>query len=131
MPAQGLPMRQVREVLRLRHICGQNQQQIAAAIRISRTAVAEYVRRAVVSGITWPVPARLDDTALEATLFSPPFTPQEALRPQPDWPRIHAELRRPGVKLMLLSQNTGSSSRRATATAASATSTRNGVAECR
>lgn len=34
--------------------------------------------------------------------MSPPFTPQEALRPQPDWPRIHAELRRPGVTLLLL-----------------------------
>jgi transposase len=97
-------MRQVREVLRLRHACGQSERQIAAAIRISRTTVAEYVRRAAVSGITWPVPAGLDDTALEARLFSPPFTPKEALRPQPDWPRIHAELRRPGVTLMLLWQ---------------------------
>ena len=35
---------------------------------------------------------------------SPPFTPKEALRPQPDWPRVHAELRRPGVTLMLLWQ---------------------------
>jgi transposase len=27
---------------------------------------------------------------------------REPLRPQPDWPRIHAELRRPGVTLLLL-----------------------------
>ena len=104
MPAQRLPMRQVREVLRLRHACGQSERQIATAIGISRTTVAEYLRRATVSGITWPVPAGLDDAALEARLFSPPFTPREALRPQPDWPRIHAELRRPGVTLMLLWQ---------------------------
>jgi transposase len=97
-------MRQVREVLRLRHACGQSERQIATAIGISRTTVAEYLRRATVSGITWPVPAGLDDAALEARLFSPPFTPREALRPQPDWPRIHAELRRPGVTLMLLWQ---------------------------
>lgn len=104
MPAQRLPMRQVREVLRLRHACGQSERQIAAAIGISRTTVAEYLRRAAVSGIGWPVPAGLDDAALEARLFSPPFTPREALRPQPNWPRIHAELRRPGVTLMLLWQ---------------------------
>jgi transposase len=95
-------MRQVREALRLKHACGQSERQIAAAIGVSRTTVAEYLRRATVSGITWPVPAGLDDAALEARLFSPPFTPKEALRPQPNWPRIHAELRRPGVTLMLL-----------------------------
>ena len=55
-------------------------------------------------GIAWPAPAGLDDAALEARLFSPPFTPREALRPQPDWARIHAELRRPGVTLLLLWQ---------------------------
>ena len=48
MPAQRLPMRQVREVLRLRHACGQSERQIAAAIGISRTTVAEYLRRATV-----------------------------------------------------------------------------------
>lgn len=64
MPAQRLPMRQVREVLRLRHACGQSERQIAAAIGISRTTVAEYLHRAAVSGITWPVPACLDDAAL-------------------------------------------------------------------
>ena len=53
MPAQRLPMRQVREVLRLRHACGQSERQIAAAIGISRTTVAEYLRRAAVSGIGW------------------------------------------------------------------------------
>jgi transposase len=97
-------MRQVREVLRLKHACGQSERQIAAAVGISRFTVAEYLRRATVIGITWPVPAGLDDAALEARLFSPPFTPREALRPQPDWPRIHAELRRPGVTLLLLWQ---------------------------
>jgi transposase len=104
MPAQRLLMRQVREVLRLKHACGQSERQIAAAVRISRTTVAEYLRRAAVSGITWPVPAGLDDAVLEARLFSPPFTPSEALRPQPDWARVHAELRRAGVTLMLLWQ---------------------------
>ncbi len=46
------------------------------------------------------MPAVIDDVALERKLFTPPFTPAEALRPQPDWPRIHAELRKPGVTLL-------------------------------
>jgi transposase len=102
MPAQRLPMRQVREVLRLKHACGHSGHRIAAAVGVSRYTVAEYLRRAAVVGITWPVPPGLDDAALERKLFTPPFTPAEALRPQPAWPRIHAELRRPGVTLLLL-----------------------------
>jgi hypothetical protein len=102
MPAQRLPMRQVREVLRLKHLAGFSNRRIAESVGISRYTVAEYVRRAAVVGITWPVPAELDDTTLEARLFSLPFAAHELLRPQPDWPRIHAELRRPGVTLLLL-----------------------------
>jgi transposase len=95
-------MRQVREVLRLKHIAGHSERRIAGAIGISRYTVAEYLRRATVVGITWPVPAELDDSALEARLFSPPFAAHENPRPQPDLPRLHAELRRPGVTLLLL-----------------------------
>src|ERR1700748_1082951 len=103
MPAERLPMRQVREVLRLKYLCGQSGHRIAAAIGISRYAVAEYLRRAAVVGITWPVPPDLDDTALERKLFMPPGARvAEALRPQPDWVRIHAEMRRAGVTLLLL-----------------------------
>ena len=53
-------------------------------------------------GITWPVPPELDDAALERRLFTPPFAAGEPVRPQPDWPRLHAELRRPGVILLLV-----------------------------
>ena len=67
-------------------------------VDVSRYAVAEYLRRATVVGITRPVPPGLDDVALERKLFTPP----EALRRQPDWPRIHAGLRKPGVTLSLM-----------------------------
>lgn len=102
MPAERLPMRQVREVLRLKHAAGHSERRIAAALRISRYAVAEYLHRAAAVGINWPVPAELDDAALEGRLFSSPFAVHESPRPQPDWPRLHAELRRPGVTLLLL-----------------------------
>ena len=70
-------------------------------VGISSYTMAEYLRRAGVLGITWPVPDGLDDAALERRLFNPPFV-AEPSRPQPDWPRLHAELRRPGVTLLLL-----------------------------
>jgi hypothetical protein len=93
-------MRQVREVLRLHHVCGQSGHRIAQAVGISRYTVGEYLRRAAVVGITWPVPPELDDAALERKLFTPPGAIRaEKVRPQPDWARIHAELRRPGVTL--------------------------------
>ena len=84
MPAERLPMRQVREVLRLKHVCGRSGHQIAAAVGVSRYTVAEYLRRAGVVGITWPVPPELDDAALERRLFMPPFTPAEGRLPNGD-----------------------------------------------
>ncbi len=96
-------MRQVREVLRLKYVCGHSGHQIAAMVGISRYTVAEYLRRAGVVGITWPVPAELDNAALERRLFTPPFAAlTEPPRPLPDWPHLHAELRRPGVTLLLV-----------------------------
>jgi DNA-binding transcriptional regulator LsrR (DeoR family) len=65
-------MRQVREVLRLKYACGHSERRIAAALGISRYTVAEYLRRAAVIGLTWPVPPELDDAALERKLFTPP-----------------------------------------------------------
>ena len=70
-------------------------------VGVSRYKVAEHLSRAAAVGITWPVPSALDDVALERKLFTPPFTPG-AGRPQPEWARIDAELRRPGVTLLLL-----------------------------
>ena len=65
MPAERLPMRKVREVLRQRYACGASERVIAQSLGIGRTAVGEYIRRAAVIGITWPVPGELDDPALE------------------------------------------------------------------
>ncbi len=131
MPGQRLPMRQVREVLRLKHVCGHSGHQIAAMVGVSRYTVAEYLRRAGVVGITWPVPDGLDDAALERRLLSPPFA-AEPSRPQPDWPRLHAELRRPGVTLQLVWEGyRARGSRRDMDTAGSANCTRRGRVGCR
>ena len=71
MPAERLPMRKVREVLRQRYACGASERVIAQSIGIGRTAVGEYIRRVAVIGITWPVPDELEDVALERKLFAP------------------------------------------------------------
>ena len=54
--------------------------------------------------IGWPLLDDLSDEALEARLFpaSTALAEIRARRPQPHWPTIHRELRRPGVTLQLV-----------------------------
>ena len=85
MPAERAPMRKVREVLRLRHALGVSERQIAVTIGISRSTVGEYLRRAAVIGVTWPIPEGLDDTELERRLFTSPTFDEKPARPLPDW----------------------------------------------
>jgi transposase len=95
-------MRKIREVLRLKYACGVSDRVISRSVGIGRTAIAEYVRRAAVIGISWPIPEELDDTALERKLFAPAGSNPPRSKPLPEWGHIHAELRRRGVTLALL-----------------------------
>ena len=52
----------MKEALRLREDCGLSQRQIALSCQLSRTTVAEYLRRAAVTGLTWPEAAILKDS---------------------------------------------------------------------
>ena len=102
MPAERLSMRKVREVLRLRYACGASVRLIARAVGVGHTTVAEYLRRTSVIGITWPVPAEIDDAELERRLFMLAGFYKATTRAMPDWNHVHAELRRRGVTLLLL-----------------------------
>jgi transposase len=102
MPAERLPMRKVREVLRLKYACGASVRMIARSVGVGHTTVAEYLRRTAVIGITWPVPAEIDAAELERRLFAPAGLNRPAARIMPDWTHVHAELRRRGVTLLLL-----------------------------
>ena len=95
-------MRKVREVLRLKYACGASVRTIARSVGIGRTTVAEYLRRTSVIGLTWPVPAEIDDAELERRLFAPAGLNKAPARAMPDWQHVHAELRRRGVTLVLL-----------------------------
>jgi transposase len=94
-------MRKVKEVLRLHWGSSLSQRQIATSCGISRPTVAEYLRRAEAANLSWPLPIELDEAQLERRLF-PRITPQGGERPQPQWARIHQELKRKGVTLFLL-----------------------------
>jgi len=79
-----------------------SERQIAITTGLSRSTVGEYLRRAAVIGITWPVPEGLDDAELERRLFTPPMFDEKPARPLPDWSDVHKELKRRAVTLLLL-----------------------------
>ena len=88
MPAERASMRKVREVLRLRHALAVSERQIAITVGVSRSTIGEYLRRAAVIGITWPVPEGLDGGELERRLFTPPTFDEKPSQPLPDWTKI-------------------------------------------
>src|SRR5437879_10351967 len=65
-------MRQIREVLRLRFASELPQRGIAKSLGLSQGAVSGYLSRARAAGVSWPLPADLDDEQLESLLFPPP-----------------------------------------------------------
>jgi transposase len=100
MGAARLPMRRIRDVLRLKYEGGLRHRAIARACGVGVGTVSEYVSRARGAGLSWPLPPELDDAGLEARLFRAPEPSHE--RARPDCPRIHQELKRTGVTLLLL-----------------------------
>src|SRR6201982_3982997 len=93
MPGPRLPMRKIRDVLRL-SAAGMSKRKIAASLGMSATAAGECIRRAQRAGLTWPLPDGLTDEALERRLFPPPaVTAKDRLDPHGEsQPRRGAEL---------------------------------------
>ena len=104
MAAERVPMRKLREVIRLRLACGLSGRAIAQSCRLSVSTVSGYLGRIAVAKLGWPLPAELDDdTVLERLLFPDEHHPVR-MRPEPDWAALHRELRRPHVTKQLLWQ---------------------------
>ena len=95
-------MRQIHEVLRLRH---QNQLSVRAIARscgLAVSTVGDYIKRAEAAGLTWPLPEGMAEEELTKQLFGHGLEAAPAEQPLPDWSYIHRELRRPSVTLQLL-----------------------------
>jgi transposase len=95
-------MRKIREVLRLKFEAGLSDSAIARAIGSARSTVHDCVRRAQQAGIDWPLPPQLDEAALHARLYRREVPLAHSL--QPDFAKLQAELKRPGVTRLLLWQ---------------------------
>jgi transposase len=103
MPAQRLSMRRIRELLRLRFGTMASDRAIARALGVARSTVQDYLARAAVAGLTWPLPDELSDEAVEERLFASAGTkPGFRRRIEPDWAALVREMKRPGVNLTVL-----------------------------
>jgi transposase len=95
-------MRKIKEVLRLHFEHQQSARQIAGSCNIGRTTVQEYLHRAQQAALPWPLPAEMDDTALENRLFPPVALISPDKRQMPPMEYLHRERKRKGVTLQLL-----------------------------
>ena len=104
MAAERLPMRKLREILRLKLQAGLSGRAIARSCNLSAGRVSGYLGRVALAKLTWPLSPELDDdVALERLLFPDEHKPV-ADRPEPDWAQVHRELRRKHVTKLLLWQ---------------------------
>lgn len=93
MPNKRLPMREVREVLRLKNECGLANRAIARSCKLSRSTVADYLRRAQRAGLGWPLPEDISEAQIQQRLFPPLLDAAGPDRPLPDFQYIYDELR--------------------------------------
>ena len=100
MATEKLSMRKIKEVLRLHYDEGESNREIARRIQISPGSVSHYLSRAKSSGLAWPLPDDWTEDKLYAALF--PSANTESIYPLPDFAKIHKELKRKGVTLLLL-----------------------------
>jgi transposase len=93
-------MRKIKDVLRLKFDAKLSHEKIAAVLGISKGVVTKYVGLAAAASLNWLAVQGCDESALERKLLAAPQKPHEYV--QPDYGRIHQELRRKGMTLMLL-----------------------------
>lgn len=101
MSREGLSMRKVREVLRLRLGVGLSVRQVAGSCKVSVGTVSEYEKRIKAVGLGWPLPEDLDDAHLERIVRAREGDYRHN-RPLPDVSYLISEMKRPHVTLHLL-----------------------------
>ena len=94
-------MRRIRETLRLHLQAGLSYNEVARALKISKSVVGKYVLLARVAGVDWDTAQTLSDEALESRLYRPAVL-RSSHQLAPDVALVHQELKRAGVTLMLL-----------------------------
>lgn len=92
----------IKDVIRLKWEAQLAHESIAAALGVSKGVVTKYIGLASAAGLDWETVRDWDERQLVARLL--PRSPEVSPYVEPDWGRIHRELDRKGVTLMLLWQ---------------------------
>lgn len=100
MPQQRMDIRMIKDILRLKYQGGLSHERIARSLSISKGAVAKYLSLASAAGLDWASTVELDEALLERRLMGGGAAFSRVV--EPDYARVHIELRRKGVTLMLL-----------------------------
>ena len=93
MPNKRLPMRKIKEVLRLKFVCGLSDREISESCKVGHVTVGNYLKRMAAAGLDWADAASLNETELQVRLFPKSCLPPGARRPAPDCQHIYDELR--------------------------------------
>jgi transposase len=100
MPRERIPMRKIKDVLRLHYEGQLSRTRIGKALGLSKGVVSKYLSLFEAQGLRWPLPDDWDEGVLEQRLF--PATLKPAWQVEPDFAAIHQQLKRKGVTLQLL-----------------------------
>lgn len=97
-------MRQIKEVLRLKAEHQLSVREIGLSCGLAASTVGDYLKRAELAGLKWPLPDALSEAQLQDLLMGTSATPPKIETPRaiPPWSKVHEELRRKGMTLQLL-----------------------------
>ena len=104
MAQNKLSMRQIQEILRLKHQNKLSVREIARSCGLATSTIGDYLKRAAAAGITWPLPEGQGEKELLGQLLASAVAQSAGDEALPDWPSLHQELARQGVTLQLLWQ---------------------------
>ena len=91
-------MRKIHTVLRLHFEAGLSRREIAKSQSVSYGTVANYLRRAQIAELSWPLPPQMGESQLVAALFPERVSDHAQKRfVEPDYSHIHLELKSVGM----------------------------------
>lgn len=104
MPAEKLSMKKIKELLRLHYEHGLSYRELSRSLGMGLGSVSHYLKRAKGAQIKWPLPEGLNDEELRQRLFSKEVISawEHSGKGLLDFKKIHEELKRKGVTLLLL-----------------------------
>src|SRR5450631_771186 len=103
MPAERVPMRRAREIIRLKFSARMATSEIARRLGLAPSTVRETLSRLASAGLSWPLREGVSDAELEAALYANRRSKRgHRLHAEPDWPAAHRELKRKHVTLQIV-----------------------------